>query len=475
MMTKSPLQSLARTWAVRVGVVLALAAAGGGAWLAFSAPSSASISDRKEAAQPKPHPPQPVRAIRAQQQAIQAWIFAEGTARSVNRQYLTFDRAGRVVYVKPGADGGDLRAGETVRQGDLLARLDRRQYEAEIESAAAAVEEARSQRAVADSDIRQADTQYELAAAKFRRIEKLTKTRATSQAEFEEAEAEMQNADAGKDAARAKVQALEAGIASAEARLRQSQLALEETEITSPIDGVLAYLNIKEGFYFTQTNIRTTSESDALQTLPIVVIDPTEYEITVDIPSYEAHQLQPGQEVLLIPGGLSATSAVSQEVASDTARSFQAEPPWKAKGSVFSINPAVNPGGRSVQLKIRTTLGADEVRDGMFVACWIKVEEKADAVAAPFDAFLFEENRPYVFVIDSDEGAPDRGKVRRVPIRMGIESLNAREIASGVAPNELLVTDGRYRLVDQAHVRITNADELPPPRPVVVSTANRPQ
>lgn len=404
---------------------------------------------------------QPVRVVIASRQPIQAWVFAEGTARSVRREYLTFERAGRVAFVKRGQDGGDLRAGEAVRAGEVLARLDRRQYESEIDSAAASLAEAQTQTEVAQTDITQGETQYELAVAKFGRSKQLLDERATSQAEYEEAEANMKNAESAKNAAVVKKRALEAGVTAAAARLRQANLSLEETEITSPIDGIIAYLNIEEGYYFQQSNIRTTSESDALQTVPMVVIDPSAFEVTVDIPSYEAGRVQVGQEVMLIPGGTSATEAFRTGNGSASSTSiagpqFQTTVSWQAKGTIFSINPAVNPGGRSVQLKIRSTTDAEYLRDGMFVACWIGVDAKQDAIVAPFDAFLFEESRPYVFVADVASESSDSGVARRVDVQVGIESLSSREILAGVQAGDRLVTDGRYRLVDGAPVKFVD-------------------
>src|SRR5690606_8100944 len=128
---------------------------------------------------------------------------------------------------------------------------------------------------------------------------------------------------------------------------------------------------------------------------------------------------------------------------------------WTARGEVYSVNPAVNPGGRSIEIEIRTTDGAEQLRDGMFVACWIATALKSDALIAPFDALLYEENQPYVFVVDQEANA-----VHRQPVQLGIRGLRSQEIVAGVEPNALLVTHGRYRLVDGAPVRVL---ESPPP------------
>jgi len=79
--------------------------------------SEAKRAEEAANVKPKPRPLPPVSVIRAKKQPIQAWLFAEGTVRAVRREYLSFDRAGRVIFVKAGADGGVLREGEKSRKG----------------------------------------------------------------------------------------------------------------------------------------------------------------------------------------------------------------------------------------------------------------------------------------------------------------------------------------------------------------------
>lgn len=100
-----------------------------------------------------------------------------------------------------------------------------------------------------------------------------------------------------------------------------------------------------------------------------------------------------GQPVRILPGGSSEVAALA---AVELPATVEPQRPrsWTARGEVYSVNPAVNPGGRSIQVQIRTTQGADHLRDGMFVACWIAAEQKPDAIVAPFDALLYEEIDP---------------------------------------------------------------------------------
>jgi RND family efflux transporter MFP subunit len=429
------------SWAVRL-IILGLIVAG--AAYAVIAARKSSVGASTDA-QSVTVTPQFVQAVQINQAPIQAWVFADGTARSVHREYLTFERNGKIGFIMRGPDGRELRQGDPVQKGDLLARMDQRRYESEIKTAESTLAEARTQLEAAQADVTQSDTQYDLATTKFERVRSLLASRAVSQSEYDEAEASFKNAAAAKNAVLAKLKALDAGIMSAEAKLDQAKLTLEETDLISPIDGIIAYLNIEEGYYFTQNVVRTTSESEALQTIPIIVIDPSEFEITVDIPSYEAQRVEVGQEVLLTTGDLPPTSVFGSATDNE-------EPAKIVKGTVFSVNPAVNPGGRSVQIVIRSTAGAEYLRDGMFTACWIQVENKSDAIVAPFEAFLFEENLPYVFVIELS--ATGEQIARRRPVRIGIQGLNSREIVSGVSSGDLVATAGRYRLVDGAPVQV---------------------
>lgn len=194
--------------------------------------------------------------------------------------------------------------------------------------------------------------------------------------------------------------------------------------------------------------------TDALQTIPIIVIDPSSYEITVDIPAFEASRVKVGQDVLLTPGNLPATHAFDN-------RQPNGPHAATAKGTVFSVNPAVNPGGRSVQMVIRSTSGAEKLQDGMFTTCWIQVESSDDAIVAPLEAFLFEENQPYVFAIVADESDSAQLIAKRRLVSIGIQGLDSRQITTGINAGDRIATTGRYRLVDGAPVAIIETATFP--------------
>jgi hypothetical protein len=86
---------------------------------------------------------------------------------------------------------------------------------------------------------------------------------------------------------------------------------------------------------------------------------------------------------------------------------------------------------------------------GEQVSAWIATVEKNQATVAPFNALIFRDRQPHVFVVNEEQGI-----VEQRAIKQGIEGLSKQEILEGVKPGEKLVTEGKNRLVNGAPVEI---------------------
>ena len=73
----------------------------------------------------------PVRAVRSQIKPIEAWVFNNGEVAAVRFKHLTFQTAGTINHLKK-IEGRDLREGDVVRGGELLAKIDQRKLNADI-------------------------------------------------------------------------------------------------------------------------------------------------------------------------------------------------------------------------------------------------------------------------------------------------------------------------------------------------------
>lgn len=426
-----------KRWKLLLLGFAAVMVVGGLAWWRLSASASSDQMSGEAVV------PTSVRVARVARGTVQSWVFAEGTARSVRREYLSFENPGRVVLVKDGLDGEDLREGDEVHAGEVLVRQDQRAILADITSAEATVAEARTQVTVAEAELTRARTEEDLASKTLERFAVLLEQESASKQEHDEAVASAALATAAVSQAESRLAASHSKVTSAEARLNQAELTLEDTELRAPMNGIVAYVNVKEGYYFTPSQVRTDSETAALQSVPMVVIDPSAFEVTVNIPSFSRGRVRAGQEAVV---------AVRPEAISKLGSS---EPPVDGedfvRGTVFSVNPAVSPGGRAVQVKVRVTEGAHLLEDGLFVSVWLAADSQEDVPLCPVSAFVFENNKPHVFVVD-------KGVARRRSVELGLQEFSVQEVNSGLEAGELVVTDGRFRMSDGAHVRVLADD-----------------
>lgn len=433
--------------------------------LSSSKESTVEVTDKVEQARLS------VKTVTANLEPIQAWSYADGYVSAIVKKHLTFQTDGTIDYLKK-IDGRDLREGDRVSKGELLARVDRRKYDADITVAAAGEIEAKNQvlnavaslkqaeesLAQAQTDLEKAKTDEAFAQADFTRYQALAAQGAVEQRQVDVKETEYKNAQAAVRAteagvrsmqaqvaaAQTQVETAEAGVNSANARLAQTNVDSEDTELIAPFDGVIARLNIREGEYWTPQLVNVAGDYQGIiERLPIIIIDPNRFEVNVELPAFQGNQIKPGQRAFIILDRDRSKANSGSITGQDLMKLASAE------GTVFSVSPSVSPGERSVRVTVRIDEGFANVQDGEQVSAWIATEEKERAIVAPFNTFIFRDRQSYVFVVDEAEGT-----VEQRPIKQGIEGLAKREIIEGVDPGEKLVTAGKTRLVDGAPVEI---------------------
>lgn len=416
----------------------------------------------------------PVKVVSAQLSNIQAWVFSDGFATAVTKKHLTFQAEGTITYLKK-INGRDLREGDFVGKGELLAKVDQRKSNADVTVAAAAQIEAKNQVitavanlrqgeesvAQAQAELQQAQTNVSFAEADLKRYQELAAEGAMEQREVDVRETEYKNAQAAVIAAEAgvrsaqaqlasaqtQVETAEAGVQSAGARLTQSSVDREDTEIRAPFNGIISRLNIREGDYWTPQIVNANADYQTIiERLPIIIINPNQFDIDVELPAFQGAKVRPGQRAFILLD-TDQNSATARGVGGGDLMAVAREK--GAMGTVFSVSPSVSPGERSVHVTIRVSPGIRKLQDGERVSAWIAVQDKDNAVVAPFNAFVFRDQKPSVFVVNQETG-----KVEQRQIQPGIEGLTRREIVTGVQPGELLVTEGTNRLVNGAPVEI---------------------
>lgn len=132
--------------------------------------------------------------------------------------------------------------------------------------------------------------------------------------------------------------------------------------------------------------------------------------------------------------------------------------------TVHHIAPGVDPSRGTVDVRLRIDPDADFVRQDMTVTATLVTGRRDDALAVPNDALL-----------DADAGSDrasvlrvDRGRVQRVPVRLGLRGLAMSEVLEGLAAGDAVVAAGALDADalpsdgDRARLRIQPAPQAGP-------------
>lgn len=372
-------------------------------------------------------------------QNLQSWVFGEGTARAVQREFLSFESAGRIAYLDP-----KLKEGDPVKKGQIIAYQQQDRAKAEVSGAQAQLSDSLTQVTVAEATRMEAMANLELAQKTFERFEILLGQRSASQQEYDEAAAKLAQAKAAMLKAERQAEAAGVQVTAARAKLGTAEVTAGESRIEAPIDGVIARLNIEQGFYFSPQVVQTSSEQAALDTVPVVIIDPSAYEISVNIPSYESYQIKVGADVLIEPA-----SAGGRPEADAAAGPTRAAAAYAVTGEIYSVSPSFDPATRTFHVKIRTNKGAERLRDGEFVTVWIGGAEAEQALTIPDGTARFADGEAFVFVYE-----PATQTVKRQPVLLGLQGSGRNQVILGLQAGQQVVHEGRSKLSDGDKVRV---------------------
>ena len=388
-----------------------------------------------------------VAAVKAETGTVYDWAFSSGIAQGIRREYLNFERGGKVTFIAKDSKGIPLRAGSQVtgpkageRFGQLLARVDERSdteavrgYEASLTAASLRIEQAKAQ-------YQQAQNNLALAKTNFSRTESIWQQKLISKDQYESSRTELLNAKESERTALAELETAKSQEKSAIAELNQAKVGLEKTSIFAPFDGVLRKVNVNEGDYFSGPSGATTDKEREVSSA-MVVVDTSQYEVTLNVPYYAADKLKEGQAVFLSWSSAALLSASKNQFSDNSV----------AIGTVFSVSPSISLEQRAIEVKVHTSQGAALLKDGLYVTAWIMIDKKQSALVIPDQAIVARDNKPYVYVVNNNQ------EVSLVAVELGIQDLDKVEVLSGLEVGMQVVTVGKHKLVNGTRVRLVES------------------
>jgi len=223
-----------------------------------------------------------------------------------------------------------------------------------------------------------------------------------------------------KDSDQAAADLAQAQVAAVTAR-RAQQLAT----LRAPLAGVVTRMSAVLG-----------ATADPSQPL-VEVADPAALDIVFSVSPAEAARIHAGEAVTLTAGDAASGEALG-------------------RGVVTAVAVAVDTASRAVPVRARVERVARPLRIGESVVGTIVTAVTPRAVTVPVAALVPAADGEgfQVFVVDSGQVAHVR------PVTVGGRSETVAQIASGVQPGEVVVTNGAYGVTDGA--KIVRA--APPPR-----------
>ncbi|WP_018237372.1 HlyD family secretion protein [Ensifer sp. BR816] len=284
------------------------------------------------------------------------WARARSSdAASTDNAYVRGDVTALAPKVAGYVTAVEVEDNQAVRVGDVLFRIDDRDYRARLAQAVANVEAAEARRINVDAEtelqhalIRQAEAQKRSAVAELNlaikahdRRRELIRSNTISEAHVDESEAARSRAEAGVSAAAATVEAQRqriavlvaqreaavAAVAQAEAARDLAEIDLDSTVVRAPVGGVIGNRQVRLG--------RLVAPGAAL--LDIVPVD--NVWIVANFKETQLEHIRPGQQVRITIDGYpnGALEGVVDSFA-------------PGSGSAFSLLPADNATGNFVRV-----------------------------------------------------------------------------------------------------------------------------
>lgn len=181
-----------------------------------------------------------------------------------------------------------VKEGDEVTVGQVLARMDVRELEADLHQAEAQVRQMEKQRSVALAVIAQRQSEVRLAENNLARSRELYENQNIPIEQLQRSETAVQTAQAMRVAAAAELANAEAGIEAARARAESVRTRIEDSTLTTPISGRILY--------------RLTEPGEVLPAggKVLTVLELTDAFMTIFLPTLQAGRLRVADEARIV-------------------------------------------------------------------------------------------------------------------------------------------------------------------------------
>lgn len=332
----------------------------------------------------------------------------------VSFDFVAQTQSSREVEIRARVDGFlDKRLyteGGMVRAGQPLFQMDRKPFEAALQSAEGQLEQQRAR--------------LEVAEANLRRVRPLAERNAVSKKELDDAIGVARSS--------------RAAVLAAEGEVRTARLNLGYTTISSPLQGLSSFAKKQEGSYL------TVGEQGLLTT--VSQVDPVWVNFSISENELLSYRDQIAKGRLKFPAG--QNFSVEVILADGTV--------YPQRGRISFTDPSFNSDTGTFLVRTEMPNPTGQLRPGQFVRARVLGATRPQALQLPQRAVQQGAKGHYVWVIGSD------GKARQRVVEVGDWIGDDWFISDGLKPGERVVVDGAGRVTPSAPLRVAQASASAP-------------
>lgn len=278
--------------------------------------------------------------------------------------------------------------GELVSEGDVLFEIDSRPY--------------RARHLLAQAQLTQEQSRFELARSQASRAEKLWEDKAISREEYDQRQAALSSA--------------RAAVSAALANLESATLELEYTTIRAPISGRIGRAEVTQG------NLAT---ADTTVLTSLVSVDPLYVYFESDQAAAQSNPFN--HHDVAVP--------VRIELAQEDSNYLQ--------GEIDFISNQYDASTGTLSYRARFSNPDNQIWPGQFARVEMPVSVARQAITIDEKALLTDQDRRYVYVLDSDR------TVTRRYVDVGRRYRGLRVVENGLQSGEQVVVNGMQKILFQ--------------------------
>jgi HlyD family secretion protein len=351
--------------------------------------------------------------------------------------------------------------GDSVRKGQLLARIYGDIYSSQRDQASSQVTQSQATVANSAANLQALKAQLDQDRISYNRNKDLYDQKVISKAEFEQFEVKLRTSEAQYNAAQQNIRGLQAGVRSSYTQLEMANKNLRRATIVAPMDGVVSMLNVKKGERVVGTGQMAGTEILRVADLKVM-------EVRVDVGENDVVKVSIGDsaDVLIDAYNNRKFKGIVTQIASSTN---------KTGGTQMATNDVTN---YEVHIRLDPSSYADlfdpakpkkfPFRPGMNASADIKTRRVTDVIAVPITSVAArvkgsdqnidekkkekkkkdgeETDEEAVSVAAADEleevvyVVKKDGTVEKRVVKTGIQDINYIEVLTGLQAGEEVVS-----------------------------------